>query len=1167
MKKWGKRVAITLLSILGAVLAILLICQLILSPKVCTSLVNKYYPKLIDGKLEMREASVSLFSHFPAIALTIDSLSLSYGEKPDTLASFHRFRASINVLPLLKGEINVKEIRLSHPRAFILRDADGWDNYKIIKVIGADTTAVDDTSKSELPKIVLRRLSLDSKPFIVYRSIPDSLSLMLRLKSMDFRGRLDVSRFQRSKFRFEVDSLMAGGRLARDTILFGLDYLWVKADKGNMDVEADAKAFAATKSFGRVAVPLHMEGGARLALEDDRIDAGVYDFGLDVATVHIDADMDASIADDIALKGSVRMPGLDVQVLLDEYVRGFWADAQKIKTDAVASLKVDVDGVLGGPKGSIPAFNAAVSLPRCSISHSDYPVTADVKLRADASAPQDGRIDVRVDTLLLSAPGLSLDANAGMKDLMGDDPLIDLNAKLKAGLDAVEGYLGDVVQMNMSGKLNADASLTSRLSNLNVYHLGDIKMKANVLAENVVVSSYDDSLNLFVDSLRINVKKMEDRFAAKRGEKKELLGALVKIDSLHFLSEGTAQANVNGMSLLAQTSAEKVKITDSLTLNPIRAMLSMKKVSFIGPDSLRVRLRDSKSTFRIAPSRQDVRIPVISVTSKNGRVSARSGPHGAFLRNLNLRAKATRASQQQRVAKSAMPRRNMPASIAGKGRFSGMRAPSWMQESDFRKSDLKLNLDESTKNYYKDWDVNGNLSLERARVSTPAFPIPTKLTGFGGTFDNDKVSLDSLTLISGRSELDAHGTVSNLRSVVARNGMLRLNLKVNSDSLDVSQMLDAYYLGQQNMAGDLSKISEMSDDQQEKMYSNTAQVDSLGIEDRTPLIVVPANVDANINIQGRNIKFSTMNVGDFYVDLLMKRRCAKISGLKMLSNVGDVYADAFYSSTSKKDISAGFDLNLKKVSAGQVINLIPQMDTILPLIKSFDGLMNCNISATTQLDTNMNIVLPSLDGVIRITGSDLHFQDNKTIAAIGRMLLFRNPRRATIDTMTVEGVIKDNTLEVFPFLLKMDRWTLALAGVQNMNDSFNYHVSMVKTPLLFKLGANMTGPDFDNYKLKLGKAKYRKVESIPSFGPVIDSTRVNLVESIKNVFDKGVEAVIRDNKKSHSRFDARRSSEHYTHSVALDSLETLSKREMRQLDSLKTVPDTTLVNGAGQQNQ
>ena len=165
--------------------------------------------------------------------------------------------------------------------------------------------------------------------------------------------------------------------------------------------------------------------------------------------------------------------------------------------------------------------------------------------------------------------------------------------------------------------------------------------------------------------------------------------------------------------------------------------------------------------------------------------------------------------------------------------------------------------------------------------------------------------------------------------------------------------------------------------------------------------------------------------------------------------------------------------------------------------------------------------------------------------SMAKLLLFRNKKEGRIDKMTVEGMIKDSKLEIFPFILEMDRYTLGLSGVQNMDMSFRYHASLIRSPFLIKLGVDLYGPDFDNMKFKLGKAKYKN-RNVPVFSTVIDETKVNLVESIRNIFDKGVDAAFVDNSKQ-SAIEEHKKKIGYVQAVD-QKMEELSEDEQKQLE-------------------
>ena len=89
------------------------------------------------------------------------------------------------------------------------------------------------------------------------------------------------------------------------------------------------------------------------------------------------------------------------------------------------------------------------------------------------------------------------------------------------------------------------------------------------------------------------------------------------------------------------------------------------------------------------------------------------------------------------------------------------------------------------------------------------------------------------------------------------------------------------------------------------------------------------------------------------------------------------------------------------------------------------------------------------------------------------------------------------------------------------------------------------GEDFDNWKFKIGKPKYKSAD-VPAFSSVIDETKVNLVKSIKDIFRKGVDAAVKENHlKAVNEY---KRNMNYVRAVDM-KLEALSEDEQKQLEA------------------
>jgi hypothetical protein len=437
------------------------------------------------------------------------------------------------------------------------------------------------------------------------------------------------------------------------------------------------------------------------------------------------------------------------------------------------------------------------------------------------------------------------------------------------------------------------------------------------------------------------------------------------------------------------------------------------------------------------------------------------------------------------------------------------------------------------------------MKIDDGFIASPYFPLRNRLNGFKGRFTSNDITINEFSISSGKSDISADGKLSGLRRMLAggKGGMLDLDLNITSNNIDVDELMRAYTAGSQFDELKNKKVLENISDED---YAEAIVVDTTTAAS-APMgtVVIPGNINATLKLNTKNIKYTGLQIDSLKATAVVKERCVQITDTEAKSNVGDISFDGFYASRSKKDLKAGFSVDFKDITAEKVISLMPAIDTLMPILKSFEGMLNCEIAATTQLDTNMNLMMPSINGILRITGDDLAVKNSDIFKKLAKKLLFKNKKEGHIDHMSVEGVISDNVVEVFPFVLTMDRYTLALSGIQNLDMSFKYHVSLIKSPFLIRLGLDIFGDDFDNMKFRIGRPKYKN-PNVPVFSKVIDDTKINLVSSIENIFKKGVDAVI----KEHNEIDLiRKHKKDINYVRAVDQpLEELSEEDKKKME-------------------
>ena len=1127
------------LALLGLVLLLLVALQIVLRPKVLTPIVNRFAEQYVEGgELRFSRVRASVIKDFPFLNFRLDSCAIVYpheryawydstyvetGRFPllqagrasemDTLASFRTLEASLNLVNLLKKtSYDIRRVELDHPRVFAHQYDSTAANWHILR-LGAPN---DTTAAAPLPPIRLHKVYLTGRPYIVYTNQQDTLLAMLRMKQLKMDGKVDTYQFPDARLRLVADSLFVNGRLPKDTLALGLDHLEAEGKDRRVSLAADAKAFIATRSSGRMRVPVHVEADAAFPERPDgALEAQVDRLALKVATIDLKGGGNAVFhRDSTEIRADATIKKCPLGDLLKEYKVNFPA-LGKVKTNAVLDLDAHCDGVLA--KGRLPKINARLLVPDAYVDYEGVRRRGQVSLDVNANTDEDLKLDLDLNRVLLDIVGARIDVKGTAADVTGEDPFFAINGKIRARVDSLTKAFTAEQGITGTGSITASLNGQARLSQLNLAKIGNADIQGSAVIRDLSVDDTKDKLKAWVRKADLTLETKGNRIDDNMRRGARVLALNAFLDTLDATYKGGTYVRGKDIDIQAQNSAAILRGGKELT--PLMGVLKAANLSMRDEEGTAIGLRDNMETFRVTPSTQDFRSPKLNLTSQSVGVRLRTGANGFLLRNFKFDITANK----HLLAESTTTRLNrfldslqrvwpgVPRdSLMAKYRQSHPRRtfPAWMQ-SDFRNRDIHVNLSDAVRQYYRNWDFSGNVALERARLLVPAFPLQTQVFDLRGAVTNDKVDLKNITVQAGESNLSAQGTLGNLRRSLLMRGTMELDATVSSDHLDANELMRAYdYYANYDPQPSMERAS---DEAIERAIETVELPDSTA----SRLLVVPGNLNARVSVEASDIRYDSLEVSWAAADLEMKQRTLQVTNALAATNMGEIHFEGFYATRSKRDIKTGFDLNLVDITAEKVITLFPAIDTLVPMLRSFAGDLNCELAATAEMDTTMRLLLPSIDGVLRISGKDLSIDgDTPEFKKIAKMLVFRNKNGAYVDQMGVTGMVRDNVMEVFPFVMGIDRYTLAASGLQHLDESFSYHLSAIKSPLLVKFGINIWGDDFDHIKYGVGRAKYRNIP-VPDFSRQLDTVQNSLLASIHNVFELGVDQVIAENKEQH----------------------------------------------------
>lgn len=375
------------------------------------------------------------------------------------------------------------------------------------------------------------------------------------------------------------------------------------------------------------------------------------------------------------------------------------------------------------------------------------------------------------------------------------------------------------------------------------------------------------------------------------------------------------------------------------------------------------------------------------------------------------------------------------------------------------------------------WIPKGVLGFDRLRLRTPEFGLPIRMKKTVLTINGPKITLKNAALRMGRSNVVATGDVTGLYRAMTKGELLTAHLSVSSDMIDCNQLMNALSSPQDTLESVTDSVpSEMK------------------------LFVVPANIDFELQTDLKKVVFDKMVFEDVHGAIDIKNQAIHLKDLSMRALDSQMRAVMVYKASSPRGGYAGFDFKIEDINVARLVDFIPALDTIVPMLRSFKGHVQFDVAADARLDSMMNIRIPTMRSAMHIKGDSLVLMDGETFAEISKMLMFKNKKVNVFDSISVNVTVNDGNVIIYPFLVEIDRYKAAIGGRQGLDMTMDYHISILKSPLPFKAGVNITGT-IDKMKFRIGKAKYKDAVT-PVEMHRVDSTRMHMGDEISKRFHR-----------------------------------------------------------------
>jgi hypothetical protein len=344
-------------------------------------------------------------------------------------------------------------------------------------------------------------------------------------------------------------------------------------------------------------------------------------------------------------------------------------------------------------------------------------------------------------------------------------------------------------------------------------------------------------------------------------------------------------------------------------------------------------------------------------------------------------------------------------------------------------------------------------------------------------FRPNNFDIEQSRIIIDESDFALSGNITNLKNFAKGNGLLRGNLKFESDKTNLDQLMDLVNgLGVDSEVTDNNTTTDENTNFALTDATQTTITDSLSTQETNPFMV-PKRVNFTLDTHIKKAIFSNTNIENLGGKLTIKDGEVIVEQMGFTTDAAEMQLTGIYRSERRNHLFAGFDFHLLNIDIAKLIKLIPAVDTIVPMLKSFAGRAQFHIAAETYLRADYSPKMSTLRAAAALEGKDLVLLDSKTFSTIAKYMMFNKKTENIIDSIDVEMTIFRNEVDIYPFLVSMDKWQAVLSGRHNLDNSFNYHISITDCPLAANLIPVQHGLDikgtFENLKFNVVPCKYK----------------------------------------------------------------------------------------------
>ena len=371
-------------------------------------------------------------------------------------------------------------------------------------------------------------------------------------------------------------------------------------------------------------------------------------------------------------------------------------------------------------------------------------------------------------------------------------------------------------------------------------------------------------------------------------------------------------------------------------------------------------------------------------------------------------------------------------------------------------SSLKVNAsvkeNKAKTDFLNQWNPTADFMLGNAVVKMDGLDEDIRISNIDFLFNSTELDFKKSTFRIGQSDISLQGSVIGIKEwLEGHDNVMKGELLLTSDMLNINEIMD--------LTSGLGR-------------SDAEPVEATEVENKEDNpFMVPMGVDLTFGIKTKRSLYDNFDLNNLSGTLTVKDGTLILQEIGFTNKAAEMQLTALYQSPRPNNLFLAMDFHLLNVQINDLLSMVPYIDTLVPMLKTFDGQAEFHIGAETNLRSNYQPKISTLRAAADIEGKNLTVNDRFTFTKITDMLDVSTNGEYRVDSLDVQLTAFKDEIDLWPSQIAIGKYKVTVDGRMKLDKNGEYHLSVTQSPLPVRLGLKISGP-LNKLEYKLEDCKY-----------------------------------------------------------------------------------------------